>query len=32
MRDFMNGKRWIADRKRPDPVRLADPAVDLKTL
>jgi 3-phenylpropionate/trans-cinnamate dioxygenase ferredoxin reductase subunit len=32
MRDFMTGKRWIGDRKRPDPERLADPAADLKTI
>jgi len=32
MRDFMNGKKWIAEHKRPDPVRLADPTVDLKTI
>lgn len=31
-RDFMTGKRWIGERKHPDAVRLADPAVDLKTL
>ena len=31
-KDFMTGKRWIAERKRPDAVRLADPAVDLKTI
>lgn len=32
MRDFMTGKRWLAERKRPDPAQLADPAVDLKTI
>jgi 3-phenylpropionate/trans-cinnamate dioxygenase ferredoxin reductase component len=32
MRDFMNGKRWIAERKRPDPDLLADGSVDLKTI
>jgi 3-phenylpropionate/trans-cinnamate dioxygenase ferredoxin reductase subunit len=32
MRDFMNGKRWLAERKRPDPALLADPTVDLKTI
>jgi 3-phenylpropionate/trans-cinnamate dioxygenase ferredoxin reductase subunit len=32
MRDFMNGKKWLAERKRPDPDKLADPNVDLKTL
>jgi len=32
MKDFMNGKKWIAERKRPDAARLADPSVDLKTI
>jgi len=32
MKDFMNGKKWIAERKHPDPARLADPSVDLKTI
>ena len=32
MRDFMTGKRWLAERKRPDPARLADPSADLKTI
>jgi 3-phenylpropionate/trans-cinnamate dioxygenase ferredoxin reductase subunit len=32
MRDFMTGKKWIADHKRPDPQRLAHPDVDLKSL
>ena len=32
MRDFMTGKKWLAERKRPDPDRLADPDVDLKSL
>jgi 3-phenylpropionate/trans-cinnamate dioxygenase ferredoxin reductase subunit len=32
MKDFMNGKKWIAERKRPDAERLADPSVDLKTI
>jgi 3-phenylpropionate/trans-cinnamate dioxygenase ferredoxin reductase subunit len=32
MRDFMNGKRWLAERKRPDPALLADTSVDLKTI
>lgn len=32
MRDFMNGKKWLAERKRPDPELLADPTVDLKTI
>jgi 3-phenylpropionate/trans-cinnamate dioxygenase ferredoxin reductase subunit len=31
-KDFMTGKKWIAERKHPDPVLLADPATDLKTL
>jgi 3-phenylpropionate/trans-cinnamate dioxygenase ferredoxin reductase subunit len=31
-KDFMTGKKWIAERKRPDPAKLADPDVDLKTL
>ena len=31
-KDFMTGKRWIGERKRPDAARLADPAVDLKTI
>ena len=31
-RDFMTGKKWIAERKRPDPAKLADTEVDLKTL
>ncbi len=31
-KDFMSGRRWIAERHRPDPDRLADPAVDLKSL
>ncbi|HEX9207379.1 MAG TPA: FAD-dependent oxidoreductase [Steroidobacteraceae bacterium] len=31
-KDFMTGKKWIGERKRPDAARLADPAVDLKTL
>ncbi len=30
-KDFMTGKKWIGEHKRPDPVRLADPATDLKT-
>jgi len=32
MKDFMNGKKWIAERKHPDTTRLADPSVDLKTI
>ena len=31
-KDFMTGKKWIAEHKRPDPVRLADPSTDLKSL
>jgi 3-phenylpropionate/trans-cinnamate dioxygenase ferredoxin reductase subunit len=31
-RDFMTGKKWIAERKRPDPARLADTSIDLKTV
>ena len=31
-KDFMAGKKWIAERKHPDPVRLADLATDIKTL
>ncbi len=30
--DFMTGKRWIAEHKHPDIVKLCDAAVDLKTL
>jgi 3-phenylpropionate/trans-cinnamate dioxygenase ferredoxin reductase component len=30
--EFMHGKRWIGERKRPDPVRLADPSVELKAI
>jgi 3-phenylpropionate/trans-cinnamate dioxygenase ferredoxin reductase subunit len=32
MRDFMTGKKWIAERRRPDPARLADVNEDLKSL
>jgi len=32
MRDFMTGKKWLADRKRPDPQLVADCSVDLKTI
>jgi hypothetical protein len=28
----MTGKKWIAERKRPDPARLADLSADLKSL
>jgi 3-phenylpropionate/trans-cinnamate dioxygenase ferredoxin reductase subunit len=31
-RDFMTGKRWIAERKHPDAAKLGDTTVDLKTL
>jgi 3-phenylpropionate/trans-cinnamate dioxygenase ferredoxin reductase subunit len=31
-KDFMTGKKWIGERKHPDPAKLADPDVDLKTL
>jgi 3-phenylpropionate/trans-cinnamate dioxygenase ferredoxin reductase subunit len=31
-RDFMTGKKWIAERKHPDPARLADTTIDLKTV
>jgi 3-phenylpropionate/trans-cinnamate dioxygenase ferredoxin reductase component len=31
-KDFMQGKKWIGERKHPDPARLADLSVDLKTL
>jgi 3-phenylpropionate/trans-cinnamate dioxygenase ferredoxin reductase subunit len=31
-KDFMTGKKWIAERRHPDPQRLADPASDLKSL
>ena len=31
-KDFMTAKKWIAERKRPDKTRLADPSTDLKTL
>lgn len=31
-KDFMTGKRWIAERRRPDPAKLADASIDLKTL
>jgi 3-phenylpropionate/trans-cinnamate dioxygenase ferredoxin reductase subunit len=32
MKDFMNGKKWIAEHKHPDIARLADTSVDLKTI
>ena len=31
-RDFMTGKRWIAERKHPDPAKLADITCDLKSI
>jgi 3-phenylpropionate/trans-cinnamate dioxygenase ferredoxin reductase component len=31
-KDFMTGKKWIAEHRHPDPQRLADPASDLKSL
>lgn len=31
-KDFMAGRKWIGERKHLDPARLADLAVDLKTL
>jgi 3-phenylpropionate/trans-cinnamate dioxygenase ferredoxin reductase subunit len=31
-KDFMTGKKWIGERKRPDAAKLADLAVDLKSL
>jgi 3-phenylpropionate/trans-cinnamate dioxygenase ferredoxin reductase subunit len=31
-KDFMTGKKWIAERRHPDPALLADPATDLKSL
>ncbi|MCX7052831.1 MAG: FAD-dependent oxidoreductase [Proteobacteria bacterium] len=31
-KDFMQGKKWIAERKHPDPSQLADLSVDLKSL
>jgi 3-phenylpropionate/trans-cinnamate dioxygenase ferredoxin reductase subunit len=30
--DFMHGKKWIAEHKRPDPEKLADAALELKSL
>jgi 3-phenylpropionate/trans-cinnamate dioxygenase ferredoxin reductase subunit len=30
--DFMTGKKWITERKHPDFVKLADTALDLKSL
>ena len=31
-RDFMTGKKWIAERKHPDAQMLADTTIDLKTI
>lgn len=31
-KDFMTGKKWLSERKNPDPERLGDPAADLKSL
>jgi len=31
-RDFMTGKKWIAERKHPDAEKLADTTIDLKTI
>jgi 3-phenylpropionate/trans-cinnamate dioxygenase ferredoxin reductase subunit len=31
-RDFMTGRKWIAEIKHPDIAKLADPTIDLKTL
>jgi 3-phenylpropionate/trans-cinnamate dioxygenase ferredoxin reductase subunit len=31
-KDFMTGKKWIAEHKRPDPALLADSTVDLKSI
>jgi 3-phenylpropionate/trans-cinnamate dioxygenase ferredoxin reductase subunit len=31
-RDFMTGKRWIAERKHPDAAKLGDTTIDLKTV
>jgi 3-phenylpropionate/trans-cinnamate dioxygenase ferredoxin reductase component len=31
-RDFMTAKKWIAERKHPDPAKLADPTIDIKTI
>jgi 3-phenylpropionate/trans-cinnamate dioxygenase ferredoxin reductase subunit len=31
-RDFMTGKKWIAERKHLDAARLADTSIDLKTI
>jgi 3-phenylpropionate/trans-cinnamate dioxygenase ferredoxin reductase subunit len=31
-KDFMTARKWIAERKRPDTAKLADPLVDLKSI
>ena len=31
-KDFMSGRRWIAERRCPDVTKLADTSVDLKTM
>jgi 3-phenylpropionate/trans-cinnamate dioxygenase ferredoxin reductase subunit len=31
-RAYMSGKRWLDAGVTPDPARIADPAIDLKTL
>jgi 3-phenylpropionate/trans-cinnamate dioxygenase ferredoxin reductase subunit len=31
-RDFMTGKKWIAECKHPDAEKLADTTIDLKTI
>jgi 3-phenylpropionate/trans-cinnamate dioxygenase ferredoxin reductase subunit len=30
--EFVQARKWLAERKRPDPAKLADAGVDLKTL
>lgn len=30
--EFMLARRWIAERRRPDPQRLADPSIELKAV
>jgi 3-phenylpropionate/trans-cinnamate dioxygenase ferredoxin reductase subunit len=31
-KDFMTGRKWVAERRHPDPLRLADTGVDLKSV
>jgi 3-phenylpropionate/trans-cinnamate dioxygenase ferredoxin reductase subunit len=31
-RDFMTGRKWIAERKHPDTAKLADTTIDVKTI